>query len=126
MIRTPTSRKEIYDWYTSSMRGERPAVHEDDPQCGWFKMREKKSGPWVPVRIWLHQPVENYQLTGPEVLRGSVGTFSDDREADPVKMWTRCAKRPISPTEYNRLYWGRDDTGLWALEEKPIAPTSSG
>jgi hypothetical protein len=47
----------------------------------------------------------------------------DEEEIDPVRIWTYCAGRPISPTEYNRLYCSDgDERAMFSLTERPAAP----
>jgi len=119
-MRTRTSTADEYGWYTAAMRGERPPVHEDEPQSGWYKMRRVKGGQWVPVRIWWWRQVDHTgDLVEPEKLRCVIGGIYDEFDADPAKLWVSCAKRPISPTEYNKLYTA---AAREPLDEKPARP----
>lgn len=72
-----------WQWWQSALAGGNPDIHADTPQCGFFKMRDGKDGAWLPVMIRFDDGA----------LRARVG---DNSDADPYKIWTFCAGRPIS------------------------------
>lgn len=90
-----------------------------EPQCGWFKRRLVKGGPWVPARIWLEQPTdpETGELAGDEVMRCEVG----GKERDPVDEWTWLCSAPI--TEADFLYLTADAEYL--RTNVPAAPEAN-
>ena len=100
-MRTPTPHAELYAHHAASLRGERPPMFEDEPQCGWFKMRMIKGGPWVPVEIWIDQHIDpvTEELSAPEQMLCEVGG-----EASPLsRAWPRCSNKPISCEAYYAL-----------------------
>lgn len=113
-IRTPTPQHELYAWWVASLAGERPQITHE-PQCGYFKRRLVKDGPWIVARIWLHQETDSIgELTAPEEMRCEV----DGKERDPVDQWTWLAGRPITREEYRHLRAVR----TWAKAHAPDQP----
>lgn len=58
-------------------------ITADAPQCGYYKMRDGKDGPWVPVMIRHNEAGE------------LVARVANERR-DPYKIWTFCAGHPIA------------------------------
>lgn len=97
-IRQPTSIHVAEAWYRAWLAGEDPAIHEGEPQPGYFKIRKWAKGPWLPVRIWLDQVCdEDGDLAEPERLRCMAG----GEEKDPSQVWTYLT--PITKAEYDEL-----------------------
>lgn len=124
-MRMPTPVSRLYAWHIAALRGDAPATHEGEPQCGWFKTRMVKGGPWVPVRIWCDRDVdfETGELTGPEVLRCEVGGES----RRPESIWTFLT--PISRDEFQDLSTRKDRIAAMAathakldLSKEPMTP----
>lgn len=99
MIRQPTPRSEQYDYWRRTVSGERVPRIEDEPQCGFYKVRMVRNGPFIPVEIWLEQETdpETGELTADEHLRA----ICNGETRDPVRIWTHC--RAISAEEYDAL-----------------------
>lgn len=74
---------DIWQWWRDALAGKGTVIDADAPQCGFYKMRDGKDGPWLPVMI---------RMDG-NIMRCRVG---DNSDADPFKVWTWCAGRPIS------------------------------
>lgn len=74
----------IWEWWQAAMAGSAPEIHADAPQCGFYKMRKGKNGPWLPVMIRLDDAGE---------MRCRVG---NDSSVNPLDVWTYCAGHPIS------------------------------
>lgn len=126
MIRQPSTYQRLYAWHTAYMAGNNPPRHEDDPQCGWFKMRRVKGGPWVPVQILVDRDIDHAtgELLADERLRIEVEGID---KGDPLRLWTYLT--PISNAEFEHLtdYRLRDsrmfDSGREIdLSEKPTPP----
>ena len=49
-------QRNSYIYYQSALKGVFGPVHENDPQCGYYRMRRGRGGPWVPVAIWKERP----------------------------------------------------------------------
>jgi hypothetical protein len=74
---------DIWQFWRDALAGKEQAIYADKPHCGFYKMRDGKDGPWVPVMI---------RIDGDE-MRCRVG---DNSGIDPLKVWMWCAARPIS------------------------------
>lgn len=114
MMRRPTRRIELYRWHTAALAGERPPVHEGEPQAGWYKMRRTKGGPWVPVKIWVEQEVDEIgELSAPETVRA----LAIAEPVDPARVWISAARNPISRQQYEALMRAhRDDPRMAATD----------
>lgn len=68
------------------MRGESPAVHDGWPECGWYRTRLVRGGPWVAVEIKVERviDIETGELAGPETVFAIVD--GERRRAEPI--WT--------------------------------------
>lgn len=104
MIRQPTDLDDTLEWWRRTVSGERVPRIEDEPQCGFYKRRFVRGGPFVPVAIWLHQEIdpETGELTAPEELRA----IENGRPIDPLRAWIYA--RAISEPEYGALTGVRD------------------
>jgi len=125
MIRQPSTKARLYAWHRAAVAGENPPRHEGLPECGWYRTRLVKGGPWVPVRIWCEQEVDPQtgELTAPEVLRCEV----DGMLRDPARAWTFL--RPITRAEFEALSARREAIPAMAatmvrldLTERAIRP----
>lgn len=110
MRRAPSSHRKLYAWHASalahvekcgSMKGFEGQIIADEPQCGWFRRRLVKNGPWVPARIFYEHPIndETGELEGDEVMRCEVG----GERRNPADEWTWLAGHPISQEDYLNL-----------------------
>lgn len=139
-MRTPSERAKLYDFWRAALKAlgtkdnlkdaaaagvDIPPITEE-PQCGFYKRRLVKGGPWVPVRYFLEQRVSRTtgELVDDERLRCQVGaTFYDPTD---VAIWFACCERPIFEADYRALV----ERGAWAKqydrrmaeahEEKPV------
>ncbi|MEQ1518538.1 MAG: hypothetical protein ABL931_18815 [Usitatibacteraceae bacterium] len=89
------------------MAGKKPTIDADSPQCGFYKIRDGKDGPWLPVMI---------RMDG-DVMRCRVG---DNSDADPIKIWTWCAARPISKEDAKHAF----ETGSFPGDAPTIGDNS--
>lgn len=126
MIRQPSSFKQLYAWWTAAVAGQSPDQHDGVPHAGWYKRRLVKSGPWVPVRIYVDREIdaETGELASDEVLRIEVEGLDG---GDPAEHWTYL--KPITVAEFKHLedYRLRDIRMLDArqridLSEQPTLP----
>ena len=120
-VSKPTLHAVLYAWHSNALRGaladDMPTTEE--PQCGWFKRRLVRGGPFVPARIWMYQPVdpETGDLVGDEVLQCEIG----GRFADPEVQFPWLARHPISEQEFNYLTALAD----WTAENAPKEPIAN-
>lgn len=82
---------EFQNW-RDALAGKAVALHADVPHAGYYRMRDRKDGPWLPVAIW----------TKDGALTARVG--SDKR--DPFDIWTRCAKYPVKMEDAKAVFGG--------------------
>jgi hypothetical protein len=108
-MRTPTSDAQAYRWHRLTLeakenRARPPAVHSNDPQCGWFTRVLEKNGDPVPCRIWLESEVDPVtgELVGDEVMRCEV----NGRRRDPASEWDWLCGKPISEDRYMDMIAG--------------------
>jgi hypothetical protein len=99
------------------------------PQPGYFRLRLRRGGPWVPALIWLPcpfiVPLPLEETPAPEewcrphdrsrVLRGRIG----DRDVDPSEVWER--GYTIDAKEY---HW-RLGLAEWATRHAPDQPEAN-
>ena len=64
-------------------------IHENDPQCGWYRTRPKKGYASLPVRIWK------------ENKAAPLSALRAGRSVDPFEVWTWCCMNPVSEDAYN-------------------------
>lgn len=93
---------DIYASYRTLLAGKEVPIHENHPYPGRYKMR--RGDTWLPVAI------------GPDA-DGEIAAIVDGAKADPVKIWTWCAKTPVTQDAYKF----RVANGHWPDEPKPVA-----
>ena len=93
---------DYYSYWRNALNGTFGAVHEGDPQCGFFAKRGK-NGADIAVAIWLDGG--NIVCLINNKLGGLV-------EAQDV--WTWCCKKPITQEEYNDILSGKRQEGQTA------------
>lgn len=81
-----------YKYWTDALAGTLGPVHDGDPQCGFYRRRLFKDGPFVPVAIW----------------RGDDGMIAlvDGKAADAADIWTWVCDKPITEAEYRKVVAG--------------------
>ena len=96
-----------------ALAGEKPAMHVDDPWCGYFKMRDRRGlalknlpakRPFIACAIW----------------RDENGVLMAERAKSPVPVewvWPYCARYPISHEAY--VYWHQNES--WPEPEEQVA-----
>ena len=99
-MRQPTPFKVLFAWHSAALAGKAPPIHDGDPQCGFYKRRLVRGGPWVPARIFVERDVDprTGELTCDEVLRIEVEGLD---AGDPADHWTYLT--PISREAFDHL-----------------------
>lgn len=124
-MRQPTPDHVLYAWHRAAVAGLRPDVHDGVPECGWFKTRIVRGGPWVPVEITLRREIDpdTGELEGPEEHFASY----DDRTVRAASIWTYLT--PITRDEFDALHQRVCDLPVMQathakldLTEEPIRP----
>lgn len=120
MNRRPRSKEDLYRWHAEALENVRLHLEVDgltsEPECGWYKLRLVKHGPWVPARIWVEQDIDEAsgELISDEVMRCEV----DGQYADPGERWLWLAHNPIPESEFNYL----TATRRYATDHAPNEP----
>lgn len=99
-MRKPSSFLQLYAWHTAAVSGREPPTHDGIPQCGWYKTKLTKDGPWVPARIFIERDIcpNTNELLGPETIGFEVDGLRAD---DPEGRWTWLT--PITQAEFEHL-----------------------
>jgi hypothetical protein len=101
-----------YDYWSNALKGEFGAVHEGDPQPGFYRKRISRGGAFVPVAIWEHE--------------GSIVALVDVKQTDAAELWSYVCQYPITEQQYH----DRIETGKWHDESDAVtaslAPPSIG
>lgn len=117
-MRQPTTAAQAYAWHADALAGLEPTTTQD-PQCGWFKRRLVRGGPWVPARIWLFQEIDDAtgELVDDERLQAEV----DGAFADPEDIWSYVCGNPITEQEFRYLSATTD----WSRQHAPQEPMAN-
>ena len=76
-------------YWKNALLGILGPIHENDPQCGWYRTRPKRGHASFPVRIW-----RDHEGTDLRALKAG-------RAVDPCEIWTWCCMNPVSEDAYN-------------------------
>lgn len=88
-----------FAWWAAAIAGEKPPIHEGEPRCGYYKVRDRRGlnrnkaaikRPWVCCAIWRDEAGE---------LKAELAGVV----ADVDRLWPYCARYPIPYTDY--AYW---------------------
>ncbi|WP_296763757.1 hypothetical protein [Sediminimonas sp.] len=123
-MRQPTSEHDAQAWWRAALRDPKTPRHDGDPKCGFYRMRKRKGGPWLPVEITLDQDVDfrTGELAADERVVALVEGIPDDA----ARIWTYLT--PITREEFERLFAARvaqtaeDRDTLPDLTERAILP----
>ncbi|MEI6572487.1 MAG: hypothetical protein WCO61_02965 [Alphaproteobacteria bacterium] len=89
---------EAYPWWRQALLGKFGPVHENDPQCGYYRMRQGRGGPWLPVAIWREVAGES-EITGISDS-GKLVCLVDGKERDAYEIWTWVCRYPVPYETY--------------------------
>lgn len=92
-----------YEFWRKSLAGEKPPIHEDDPQPGFYRKRTGKAAGYVGVAIW--------EQDGKMTSAVGAGTM------DPREVWTYCCSHPITEEQYRSWLAG----GKWWDEDASVS-----
>lgn len=91
-----------YQWWENALAGKKQSVHENEPQCGYYRKRKFKDGPFEPVAIWYDD--------------GVLTAAKNGVDADPFDIWTWVCQNPVSYEAYSHY----EQTGQWNDEPPTI------
>ena len=99
-MRQPTPEHVALAWWKAACDGDPVAIHEDEPQAGFFKTRLAYRGVFWPARIWIVSPIDDDgELVAAEWFACEVA--GEPRDAE--EQWVWLAKRPVPISEYRQL-----------------------
>lgn len=102
--RRPKTDEELHAWWRAALADPLTPRHDGDPQPGLYVMRMIKGGPWVPVKIWAEQEVDDAgELCAPVIILAT----RSEKSVDPLSIWTYC--RPVSEEQFARILAFRED-----------------
>lgn len=81
-----------YAYWSNALLGTLGPVSDGDPQCGFYRRRLFKDGPFVPVAIWKQD--------------GAFVALVDGKTADAAEIWTWVCDKPITEAEYHKVMGG--------------------
>jgi hypothetical protein len=90
-----------HTYWQNALSGNFGAVHENDPQCGYYRMRKGRGGPWVPVAIWLEGQGSLRQ--GENSINSDSGKLVclvEGKERNAYDVWTWVYRYPIAYETY--------------------------
>ncbi len=124
-MRRPSTYLEAFRWWLDALAGRDVERLDGIPECGFYRMRNVKGGPWVPVKIVLEREIDHDtgELAGPERYIAEY----EGRRVDAIWVWERVS--PISRADYDRLVeWVASDDVMAAsmvaldLSKTPTRP----
>ncbi len=95
---------DAWEWWRNALSGQLGPIHEGHPQQGFYRVRDGKQGPFLPVAIWINEDDQWIAVRNGNEVR------ADD-------IWTWCCRNPITEEAY---YAALDGNG-WP--DEPPAPT---
>jgi hypothetical protein len=102
MMRPPTPARQLYRWWNDALAGMAPPIHDGMPECGFYKTRIVKGGPWAATEIKIVRDVDldTGELTAPERFIA----ICDGERRSAARLWTYLT--PISREEHRALREG--------------------
>lgn len=97
-----------FQHWRDALAGKAVEIHEDAPQSGYYRMRDGKGGPWLPVAIWN-------SAHGTKICRVANGGHN------AFEVWTYCAGNPVRKEDARQAF----ETGVWP-GDAPQAGHNSG
>jgi hypothetical protein len=121
-MREPSTSSILLSWYYRALSDQAlhlPILVDAMPECGFFKTRICKGGPFVPARIYIEQEVcpDTGELLSDEVLKCQV----NGRDKDPFDQWYWLAGNPIPIAEFNYMVASAD----YARDYEPNTPKAN-
>lgn len=96
-----------YVYWSNALAGNLGPISDGDPQCGFYRRRLFKDGPFVPVAIWKDG----------EALIALV----DGKPVGAEDLWTWVCDKPITESEYHKVMGGGD----WSDEPRKATVPSN-
>ena len=120
-MRRPTTEEEAYAWWHAALADPRTPRHDAEPQPGFYTRRYVKNGPLIPVRVYLHQEIDEAgELSAPPEIRAEELGWD---KGDPARFWTHL--RPITREAYDALIEEHRTNHQMAATHAPIDITET-
>lgn len=94
-----------YTWWQNALKGEKQAVHDGDPKAGFYRVRNGKDGPWVPVAIWQDDA-------------GQWVAVRNGKTVSALDIWTWVCRYPVTHESYQAAVDGKG----WPDDAPVVAP----
>jgi len=78
---------DTFAYWRNALVGSFGAIHENDPQPGYYRTRPGRDGRALPVAIWRETD-------------GRIAAIRDGRPVDPSAIWTWCCLNPVAYETY--------------------------
>lgn len=95
-----------YAWYREALAGNKVAISDGVVQCGFFRRRLRKDGPWIPAAIWIENGKHKCRV-------------GQEMRDDPAQEWTFLAKNVMPQEDVIAAL----NTGIWPADGAPEAPS---
>lgn len=102
-----------FDWYNAALAGTRGPIDADNPRAGFYRVRNGRNGPFVPVAFW-------YDSQTQELRCHKNGRSLDDMAAR--ELWVYAAKNLVPEA----VYWSFIDGHGWPDNDAGAAATAKG
>jgi len=79
-----------YTYWHNALLGQFGPIHENDPQCGYYRMRWRRGGDWIPVAIFREE-------------HGEVLALCKGEMKDAFAVWTWCCRYPVDYEVYKAV-----------------------
>lgn len=96
-----------FQFWRDALAGKPVEIHESAPQSGYYKMRDGKKGPWLPVAIWN-------SAHGTKICRVANGAHNAQ------EVWTYCAGHPVKKEDAKHAF----EHGSWPGDAPEIGHNS--
>jgi hypothetical protein len=80
-------KSDSLSFWRDAQSGSFSPIHENDPRPGWYRMRDARSGTFVPIAIMTDSA-------------GAVQALKSGQPVDPFAVWTWCCRNPIPYETY--------------------------
>lgn len=104
--------KPDYTYWMNALAGKFGAVHDGDPQPGFYRKRTGKAAGYVPVAIWEQG--------------GKIVALVDGKESDAAEIWSYVCQYPILEEWYRARMIGQPWPDESAAVTASLAPPPSG
>ncbi len=104
---TDTKKTDVYDFWRTTLRGEKRPIDVNTPQPGYYRKRRGRGGPYEPVLIAI----------GPD---GKAIARVGNDAVDAYTIWQWCAGNPVSEKDARTAF----ETGKWSgdIDESDLTP----